>query len=453
MNKRQKRISQAEVCNLDSKNRLKIDQKHKILIKYSMQYLCIGELKNRNNRKTKEKINQIDYFICSLYSMRNLSLLLILGLAITQVYCGCAYSNGYGQFSGSCYSNCVDYAKLSDAFAACDKSDSCGGVSYSYKSIGGSAATNAIGNGWGYQLRASKTGTKSPNKENSWLKSTCPDPQSPFDPCDYTQGQGVFLGGCNQNCKDFSNLNDALAACRADTTCGGVTFSRKDIGGSAATNAFDGVWGFQLRAGTTFELSPNGENAWVKSKCPVSSVQGTFCNYSKQSYQTFGNLIQAASYASESLALTACDSRSDCTGVLQSQGTFYLASGSSSVSTSNSVAYTRGACNVIANPILFSGCNFTGDQVQLTQDISKIDLSKYKSLYVPTGKYVRFYSQENFKGTANDNKNSIYCQGSGLVSAFIQKAHSNGFSFETSIQVRDLVSVNKISRKLKPNQN
>ncbi|KAL4512395.1 hypothetical protein ABPG72_005397 [Tetrahymena utriculariae] len=384
--------------------------------------------------------------------MRNLSILLILGLVISQVYCGCAYSNGYGQFSGSCFNSCKDYAKLSDAFAACDASDSCGGVSYSYKAIGGSGATNAIGNGWGYQLRASRQGTKSPNKENSWLKSTCPDPQSPFDPCDYTQGQGVFLGGCNQNCKDFSNLNDALAACRADASCGGVTFSRKEIGGGAATNAFDGVWGFQLRAGTTFELSPNGENSWVKSKCPVSQVKGTYCNYSKQSYQNYANLIQAGSYASESLGLAACDSSADCTGVVQNQGTFYLASGSSSPSTSNIVAYTRGACNVVPNPILFTGCNFTGDQVVLTQDISKIDLTKYKSLYVPTGKYVRFYSQENFKGTANDNKNSIYCSGSGLFTSFLQKAHSKGISFETSIQVRELVSINKIYRKLKSNQ-
>lgn len=68
---------------------------------------------------------------------------------------------------------------------ACDLISNCGGVTYSYKSIGGSGATNAIGNGWGYQLRAAFSGSKSPNKENSWLKSVCPNPNTPFDPCDF----------------------------------------------------------------------------------------------------------------------------------------------------------------------------------------------------------------------------------------------------------------------------
>lgn len=52
------------------------------------------------------------------------------------------------------------------------------------------------------------------------------------------------MSGCAQNCKDFSTLDAALEACRSDASCGGVTFSRKEIGGSSATNAFDGVWGF-----------------------------------------------------------------------------------------------------------------------------------------------------------------------------------------------------------------
>ncbi|EAR86496.1 carboxy-terminal crystallin fold protein 9p (macronuclear) [Tetrahymena thermophila SB210] len=382
--------------------------------------------------------------------MKNLSVLLILGLAISQVYCGCAYTTGFGAFSGYCYNDCKDYATLSEAMAACDSSTSCGGVTFSQRQYGGGASTNAIGNGYGYQLRASYSGGPSTVRETTWFKSTCPDPHTPFEPCDYAQGQGVFLADCVQGCKDFSNLNDALNACRADPSCGGVTFSRKEIGGPAATNAFDGVWGFQLRAGSVFGVSQCGESSYVKQKCPVSQVQGTYCNYSKQSYQNFANLIQRdIQYTTEQSALTACDSTPDCTGVVLNQGSFYLATGTSSPSTTNSVAYTKGTCNVITYPILFSGCNFTGSQVNLTSDLAQIDLRQYKSLYIPAGKSVRFYTKSNFKGNNNVYTTSVYCQSQSFGSVFIQKAYSQDFSFETSIQVRDL----KVNRKLKPNQN
>lgn len=46
------------------------------------------------------------------------------------------------------------------------------------------------------------------------------------------------------NCLDFSNLNDAQNACRADPGCGGITLSRKEIGGVNANNLYDGVWGY-----------------------------------------------------------------------------------------------------------------------------------------------------------------------------------------------------------------
>lgn len=66
--------------------------------------------------------------------------------------------------------------------------------------------------------------------------------------------------------------------------------------------------------------TPNGENSWAKSTCPTSNINGSYCAYSKQSYRTFANQLNGAAYNDEASALAACDSRSDCTGVLSKSG-------------------------------------------------------------------------------------------------------------------------------------
>lgn len=52
--------------------------------------------------------------------MRNLSILLILGLFVGSVISDCRYTNGHGQYSGGCIQDCKDYATVSAAMAACD---------------------------------------------------------------------------------------------------------------------------------------------------------------------------------------------------------------------------------------------------------------------------------------------------------------------------------------------
>ncbi|EAR99470.1 carboxy-terminal crystallin fold protein 10p, putative (macronuclear) [Tetrahymena thermophila SB210] len=188
-----------------------------------------------------------------------------------QICNGCSYGYANGEYSGGCVQGCQDFATLDEAKVACNADPSCKAVTWSFAAVGGPNASNASGNGHGYQLRASSSGSIfKPNQENSWIKDQCPDPQLPDNPCDFEAYQGSQILGCDQNCIDFSNLNDALNACRADPNCGGVTFSRSSLGGSASTNAYDGVWGYQLRSGNVLVQSQNGENSWLKVNCPYN---------------------------------------------------------------------------------------------------------------------------------------------------------------------------------------
>ncbi|KAL4508377.1 hypothetical protein ABPG72_003681 [Tetrahymena utriculariae] len=182
---------------------------------------------------------------------------------------GFSYGYAYGLYSGGGVQGFQDFATLDEAKIACNADPSCKAVTWSFAAVGGPNPSNAIGNGHGYQLRTSSSGSQfQPNQENSWIKDQCPDPLLPDNPCDFEAYQGSQILGCDQNCLDFSNLNDAQNACRLDPNCGGVTFSRSALGGSASTNAFDGVWGFQLRSGNVLVQSQNGENSWLKVNCP-----------------------------------------------------------------------------------------------------------------------------------------------------------------------------------------
>ena len=60
-----------------------------------------------------------------------------------------------------------------------------------------------------------------------------------------------YVAGCAQGCKSFAAAADAMAACAADATCGGLT--------SQAPGA--GPW--ELREGTSASNSPSGEAAYV----------------------------------------------------------------------------------------------------------------------------------------------------------------------------------------------
>ncbi|KAL4512397.1 hypothetical protein ABPG72_005399 [Tetrahymena utriculariae] len=112
----------------------------------------------------------------------------------------------------------------------------------------------------------------------------------------------------------------------------------------------------------------------------------------------------------------------------------------------------KGVYNVVATPILFKGCNFTGDSVKLTSEIASIDLRQYKSLYVPAGMSVRFFSKQNFQGNNNAYTSSVYCQGPGFSAALTQKVHQQDSSQHTSIQVSGVNTAKKIYSKLKPNK-
>jgi len=74
-------------------------------------------------------------------------------------------------------------------------------------------------------------------RESSYLKDRC-------TPCDFKPAFGTYLGGCANNCIDYPTLELAQDACRALSSCKGVTFSRKYIGGSASTDPIYGKFGF-----------------------------------------------------------------------------------------------------------------------------------------------------------------------------------------------------------------
>jgi len=63
-------------------------------------------------------------------------------------------------------------------------------------------------------------------------------------PSDFAVYYGTYLGECANNCEDYPTLEQAKAACRETPDCGGVTFSRRYIGGSLSTDPIQGKFGF-----------------------------------------------------------------------------------------------------------------------------------------------------------------------------------------------------------------
>jgi hypothetical protein len=59
----------------------------------------------------------------------------------------------------------------------------------------------------------------------------------------------TYSSGCANNCKDYSTLAAAITACEAiPNQCNAITFSAKTSGGSSSSGAYNGTWGYQLRA-------------------------------------------------------------------------------------------------------------------------------------------------------------------------------------------------------------
>ncbi|KAL4511090.1 hypothetical protein ABPG73_008168 [Tetrahymena malaccensis] len=179
-----------------------------------------------------------------------------------QIYEQCTYQFVTSGSASGCAQNCKDFANLEDAKRACNADPNCNAITFSQNVNGGSESTGASGKGWGYQLRASMNVT-SFTQEASWVKIGC-QIVTTF-PCFLLQtNQGTYLPGCFNGCQDFSSLEEAQNACINQQGCGGVTFSKKYIGGPNASNAFDGVWGYQLRESKSQISSRYGEDSWSK---------------------------------------------------------------------------------------------------------------------------------------------------------------------------------------------
>jgi len=64
------------------------------------------------------------------------------------------------------------------------------------------------------------------------------------NPTDFVVYYGTYLGGCANDCKDYPTLEQAQAACRNLSSCGGVTLSKKYLGSFGATDPIQGKFGF-----------------------------------------------------------------------------------------------------------------------------------------------------------------------------------------------------------------
>merc|ERR1719253_619459 len=89
-----------------------------------------------------------------------------------------------------------------------------------------------------------------------WLEGAQDSSVAEASPVDAAQQQctfsdelkGKYIGGCSLNCKHFDTLADAKAACVAEGTCGGVTFSSNK---------------YELRSGSSSKASPSGQSSWL----------------------------------------------------------------------------------------------------------------------------------------------------------------------------------------------
>jgi len=153
-----------------------------------------------------------------------------------------------GKYIPGCSNNCQAFSTLSDAQAACAVQPTCGGVTYS-----------SWGSKTGFQLRQGPGTGVSPTGERTWQKVACATAEQI---CTWAQEmQGTYIPGCSKNCQAFSMLSDAQAACAAEPTCGGVTYS-----------TWGSKTGFQLRQGPGTGVSPIGERTWQKVACATAGA-------------------------------------------------------------------------------------------------------------------------------------------------------------------------------------
>ncbi|KAL4473611.1 hypothetical protein ABPG74_022475 [Tetrahymena malaccensis] len=348
----------------------------------------------------------------------------------------CDFLPSQGYYIGGCFNNCQDYKTLAEAQAACRSQSGCGGVTFSKKSVGGSSANNAFDGAWGYQLRSGKNLVLSPNGEDSWLKQSCGQYAQIPSQCTYSYNPGDYSGGCSQNCKDFSNIEDAKNACNADPTCNAVTFSQRTSGGGASTGASGNGWGYQLRATKGSTHSPSGETTWVKQSCQPATTFPCFFQQASQGYYLGGCYNNCKDYASLQDAQNNCLNKQGCGGVTFSKkniggsnasnaydgawGYQLRSSTTPSLSPNGEDSWVQVCLNY---PALFTGCNFTGQMVAFPPGVNvpSLNLSQYHSLYVPNNQYLNLFTSSSGKPTTYSS--SVSCLPQGFVQ-FVQLPHS-----------------------------
>eukprot|EP00759_Apiculatamorpha_spiralis_P034366 PhF_6_TR35416/c0_g1_i2/m.51550/K01205/NAGLU; alpha-N-acetylglucosaminidase len=85
-------------------------------------------------------------------------------------------------------------------------------------------------------------------KNQKQTKGMVPKKTNP--PCKWSGAvPGTYLAGCSEGCKTFATIAEAMQACTADETCGGITLPN---GGGLP----------QLRAGSSPQPSPSGETSY-----------------------------------------------------------------------------------------------------------------------------------------------------------------------------------------------
>jgi len=167
----------------------------------------------------------------------------------------CTYKVLAGAYISGWVSGYVDvrYPTFKEAKKVCDDNIKCKGITQGYPTVSAdkwNIGVNAIPF---FTLRGTTIIIyHQPGiliREISYFKETC-------IPCDYSVAYGTYLSGCADQCKDYTTIESAQDACRSLASCGGVTLSKKYIGGPKSTNPVQGKFGFQLRAISQTYASP-----------------------------------------------------------------------------------------------------------------------------------------------------------------------------------------------------
>jgi hypothetical protein len=86
-------------------------------------------------------------------------------------------------------------------------------------------------------------------QESKPITFKAPPPDGTNPPCKWSDELGnTYLAGCDNNCQEFQTIPEAMAACIADTNCGGITIPQNGKP--------------QLRSSNTPQMSPSHETSY-----------------------------------------------------------------------------------------------------------------------------------------------------------------------------------------------